>query len=69
MTGSIQDSLLPSFDFGPIFAHLFQGALSELLYCKIRIQNSLKWNSRTFQGLKNSPKLPGLFKTVRTLAK
>ena len=51
MTGSIQDSLLPSFDFGPIFAHLFQGALSELLCCKIRIQNSLKWNSRTFEGL------------------
>ena len=25
-----------------IFAYLFQGALSELLYCKIRIQNSLK---------------------------
>ena len=33
---------MPSFDFGSIFTHLFQGALSELLYCKIRIQNSLK---------------------------
>ena len=39
---SIHDSLLPCFDFGLIFAYLFQGALSELLYCKIRIQNSLK---------------------------
>ena len=28
--------------FGSIFAHLFQGALSELFYRKIRIQNSLK---------------------------
>ena len=40
--GSIHDSLLPHFDFGSIFVHVFQGALSELLYCKIRIQNSLK---------------------------
>ena len=40
--GSIYDSLLPHFDFASIFAHLFQGALSELLYCKIRIQISLK---------------------------
>ena len=35
------DSLLPRFDFGSIFAYLFQGALSELLYCKIGIQNAL----------------------------
>ena len=34
--------VMPSFDFGSIFTHLFQGALSELLYCKIKIQNSLK---------------------------
>ena len=38
----MHDSLLPRFDFGSTFAYLFQGALSELLYCKIRIQNSLK---------------------------
>ena len=42
MFGSIHYSLLPCFDFGLIFAHLSQGVLSELLYCKIRIQNSLK---------------------------
>ena len=30
------------FDFASIFAYTFQGALSELLYCKIGIQNSLK---------------------------
>ena len=35
-------NLLPRFDFGSICAHLFQGTLSELLYCEIRIQNSLK---------------------------
>ena len=35
------DSLLPRLDFGSISAHLFQGALSELLYCKIGIQNTL----------------------------
>ena len=29
--GSIPDSLLPHFDFGSIFVHVFQGALSELL--------------------------------------
>ena len=40
--GSIPESLLPHFDFGSIFVHVFQGALNELLYCKIRIQNSLK---------------------------
>ena len=40
--GSIHDSLLPSFDFSSIFADLFQGALSDLLHCKIRIKNSLK---------------------------
>ena len=28
--------------FGSIFAYLSQGALSELFYCKVRIQNSLK---------------------------
>ena len=39
--GSIHDSLLPRFDFGSICAHIFQGALSELLYCKIGIQNAL----------------------------
>ena len=42
MTGSVHDSLLPRFDFGSIFAYLMQGALSELLYGKIRIQSSLK---------------------------
>ena len=52
MTGSsIQDSLLSHFNFGSIFAHLFQGALSELLYSKIRIQNSLMcvfdWRAKT----------------------
>ena len=40
--GSIHNSLLPCFNFGSIFAHLFQGAPSELLYCKIRIRDSLK---------------------------
>ena len=48
--GSIHDSLLPRFDFGSIFAHLFQGTLSELLYCNIRIQNSLcvfDWRAKT----------------------
>ena len=39
--GSIHDSLLPRFDFGSIITHLFQGALSELLDCKIGIQNAL----------------------------
>ena len=34
--------MLPHFDFGSILADLFQGALSELLHCKIRIKNSLK---------------------------
>ena len=29
------------FDFGSIIAHLFQGALSELLYRKIGTQNTL----------------------------
>ena len=38
---SIHDSLLPRFDFGSNCAHLFQGALRELLYCKIGIQNTL----------------------------
>ena len=42
MTGSVHDSLLPRFDFGSIFAYLMQGALSELLYGKIRILSSLK---------------------------
>ena len=41
--GSIHDSLLPSFDFGSIFAHPYRDALSELFYCKIRIQNALNW--------------------------
>ena len=31
----------PRFDFGLIIAHLFQGALGELLDCKIGIQNTL----------------------------
>ena len=31
-----------AFRFWSIFAHLFQGALSEISYCKIRVQNSLK---------------------------
>ena len=48
---SIQDSLLPHLDFGSVFAHLFRGALSELLYSKIRIQNSLMcifdWRAKT----------------------
>ena len=39
--GSIHDSLLLRFDFGSIFAHLFQSAVSELLDCKTGIQNAL----------------------------
>ena len=41
MFGSIHDSLVPRFDFGSVIARLFKGVLSELLDCKIGIQNAL----------------------------
>ena len=34
--------MIPRFDFGSFFAYLFKSALSESLYCKLKIQISIR---------------------------